>query len=80
VRLTTTNSGGSGGTSRSIVVILPPPCVASFTKLCLNNDRFGVQVSWNARGRGGGSGTAPAIRLTGDTGYSGSSARTTLSW
>lgn len=69
VRLTATNAGGSGSTSRTIIVILPPPCVASSTRLCLNNNRFGVQVAWNARGRTGGAGTATAVHLTGDTGY-----------
>ena len=46
----------------------PPTCEASTTALCLNNDRFRVQVSWSVPSQGT-SGVATATELTSDTGY-----------
>ena len=42
-------------------------CTASATALCLNNNRFKVEVSWRVPAQGT-SGNATAIPLTGDTG------------
>ncbi|MCP4661755.1 MAG: dimethyl sulfoxide reductase anchor subunit [bacterium] len=42
-------------------------CTADATTLCLNQDRFGVQVAW--RDFQGHTGTGRAVPLTGDTGY-----------
>jgi ELWxxDGT repeat protein len=42
------------------------PCVESSTRLCLNGGRFAVEAAWKIPGQ---SGTAKAVRLTGDTGY-----------
>lgn len=46
----------------------PPTCTASTTVLCLNNDRFRVQVNWSVPSQGT-SGVGTATELTGDTGY-----------
>jgi hypothetical protein len=46
----------------------PPTCVASTTALCLNNDRFRVQVSWSVPSQGT-SGVATETELTTDNGY-----------
>jgi ELWxxDGT repeat protein len=43
------------------------PCVESATRLCLNGGRFAVEASW--KDFSGNTGTAKAVRLTGDTGY-----------
>jgi hypothetical protein len=45
----------------------PQPCIASATRLCLNNGRFGVTATW--RTQAGASGSAQAVSLTADTGY-----------
>jgi len=45
----------------------PPPCVASATRLCLESNRFQVDVTWTAPQ--GGSGPGQAVPLTDDTGY-----------
>jgi hypothetical protein len=46
----------------------PPTCTSSSTALCLNQERFQVQVSWSVPSQGtAGVGTAAA--LTSDTGY-----------
>ncbi|MEO8349059.1 MAG: PPC domain-containing protein, partial [Acidobacteriota bacterium] len=49
-------------------VIPPPTCTASPTTLCLNSDRFRVQVSWSVPSQGA-SGVGTASELTSDTGY-----------
>ena len=43
------------------------PCVASATRLCVNGNRFAVEVSW--KDFSGNTGTGKAVALTGDTGY-----------
>ena len=43
------------------------PCAASTTRLCLNNNRFAVEVTW--KDFSGNTGTGKAVSLTGDTGY-----------
>src|SRR5262249_54512646 len=44
------------------------PCVAGAFTLCLNGNRFKVQVSWRVPSQGP-SGAGNAVALTGDTGY-----------
>ena len=44
------------------------PCTANTTTLCLNGDRFRVQVSWADRFGSGDSGAGQAIPFTGDSG------------
>ncbi len=44
------------------------PCVPSSAVLCLNGNRFAVQVAWRVPSQGT-SGIATAVPLTGDTGY-----------
>ena len=46
----------------------PGPCVAGATILCLNANRFKVEVSWSVPDQGT-SGAGQAMPLTGDTGY-----------
>lgn len=46
----------------------PPPCVASATRMCLDGNRFQVDVAWTAP-NGGGSGAGQSVPLTDDTGY-----------
>ena len=46
----------------------PGPCVAGATTLCLNANRFKVEVGWNVPDQGT-SGAGQAKPLTGDTGY-----------
>ncbi|HEX6861822.1 MAG TPA: ELWxxDGT repeat protein, partial [Thermoanaerobaculia bacterium] len=43
------------------------PCVASAARLCLNGNRFAVEVSWKDFSNN--TGTGKAVALTGDTGY-----------
>ncbi|HEV3455384.1 MAG TPA: PKD domain-containing protein [Thermoanaerobaculia bacterium] len=46
----------------------PLPCVASATRLCLDSNRYAVDVTWTAA-QGGGTGAGNAVPLTDDTGY-----------
>lgn len=46
----------------------PPTCTSSSTAICLNNERFRVQVSWSVPSQGT-SGVGTAAALTSDTGY-----------
>jgi streptogramin lyase len=46
----------------------PGPCVPGPSTLCLNGNRFKVEVSWSAPDQNQ-SGTGTAVSLTGDTGY-----------
>jgi PKD repeat protein len=46
----------------------PPPCAASATRLCLDGNRYQVDVTWTSP-NGGGSGAGQAVPLTDDTGY-----------
>ncbi|HKD20251.1 MAG TPA: hypothetical protein VKG23_20550 [Thermoanaerobaculia bacterium] len=46
----------------------PGPCVAGPSTLCLNGNRFKVEVSWSAPDQNQ-SGTGTAVPLTSDTGY-----------
>ncbi|HVR10694.1 MAG TPA: PKD domain-containing protein [Thermoanaerobaculia bacterium] len=46
----------------------PPPCAASATRLCLDSNRYAVDVTWTAA-QGGGTGAGNAVPLTDDTGY-----------
>jgi streptogramin lyase len=46
----------------------PGPCVPGPSTLCLNGNRFKVEVSWSAPDQNQ-SGTGTAMPLTGDTGY-----------
>ena len=46
----------------------PPTCTASATALCLNDERFRVQVSWSVPTQGT-SGVGTAAAVTSDTGY-----------
>ncbi|HSK76602.1 MAG TPA: ELWxxDGT repeat protein [Thermoanaerobaculia bacterium] len=43
------------------------PCVASATRLCLNNGRFAVEIAW--KDFSGNTGSGKAVALSGDTGY-----------
>jgi hypothetical protein len=55
--------------TRTISVSAPAPvCVPNGTTLCLNANRFRVQVTWRVPSQGT-SGTGNAVALTGDTGY-----------
>jgi hypothetical protein len=56
------NPSGVGGP------VGPSSCTPNATTLCLNGNRFKVEVSWRVASQGtGGSGTA--VPLSGDTGY-----------
>ncbi|MDP9122086.1 MAG: alkaline phosphatase family protein, partial [Acidobacteriota bacterium] len=47
--------------------VAPPPCSADDSTLCLDGNRFSVQVTWTRPD--GSSGSGHAVGLTGDTGY-----------
>jgi hypothetical protein len=70
------NSGGSAVPStssvrwRELAASSPdlPPCPPSNTALCLNGNRFRVEVEWRSYNDGS-TGVGQAVYLTGDTGY-----------
>lgn len=53
------NPGGTGG---------PSTCTPNATTLCLNGNRFKVEVAWRVASQGSG-GTGVAVPLSSDTGY-----------
>ncbi len=59
---------GATGKIGQIGGVGPGPCVAGTTTLCLNGNRFKVEVAWSVPDKGT-SGPGMAIPLTGDTGY-----------
>jgi hypothetical protein len=66
-------NGASIGQGNSFIAKMPAvltqvyPCFPSATVLCVNGDRFRVEVTWTKPD--GSSGAGQAIALTGDTGY-----------
>ncbi len=66
-----TNSLGSRTASQFIAVRNPGagvPCAAGAQTICLQENRFKVEVAWRAPSQGT-SGVGTAVALTGDTGY-----------
>ena len=61
-------SEGGAGKLGQIAGVGPGPCVAGPNTLCLNGNRFKVEVAWSAPDQHQ-SGVGNAVPLTGDTGY-----------
>jgi PKD repeat protein len=61
-------NGGSRATKQITVGGAIQPCVAGPATLCLNNNRFKVEVDWRVPSQNR-SGQGMAVPLTGDTGY-----------
>jgi len=72
-RVAAKNASGNSGFSNESSVTTPGgggatgPCVVNDTTLCLNSNRFKVQVRWATNN--GQSGDGHAVGITGDTGY-----------
>jgi chitodextrinase len=68
VRLDVSNGQQTATTAKQFqVAAAPSGCVSGPTRLCLQGNRFQVDVAWTAPTRG--SGTGQAVPLTSDTGY-----------
>jgi PKD repeat protein len=69
VQLAESNSRGSSSKTETFVIVNGPVggCTQSSTRLCLDQNRFAVDVAWSTPQ--GTSGAGQAVQLTSDTGY-----------
>jgi PKD repeat protein len=71
VQLAVSNARGSASKTETFVIVTGPVggCTPSATRLCLDSNRFAVDVNWTTPGAGGTSGAGQSVQLTDDTGY-----------